>query len=122
VNGIKISGDEHLKVISQDSSAYLVKAQEIRNRISSDPSLPSDYREMYLKEVNSYIERVEQVANLKNKDKQNNGDILSLLTHLAAAGIGYHLGYTKKSDEVDEKQQFMSDVLIALKEELKKYL
>jgi hypothetical protein len=120
-NEIKISGNEHLKVILQDPSTYLKKATEIKNRISSDPHLPSDYKENFLKEVNSYIEKVEQATNAETKNKQSN-IIISLLTHLAAAGLGYHLGYAKKSEEVIEEQQFISDALVALTEELKKYL
>lgn len=121
MNEIKISGDEHLKVILQDASAYLKKAAEIRNKISSDPHIPSDYRESFLREANGYMEKVERAINPEVKDKTN-VDVVSLLTHLTVAGIGYYLGYTKKSDEIVEKQQFMSDFLIALKEELKKYL
>jgi hypothetical protein len=122
MDGVKISGEEHLKVILLDSSTYLKKATDVRNGISSDPNLQSDYREIFLREVNGYIEKVEQANLTGSKDRQANADILSLLTHLVAVGVGYYLGYNKKSDETVEKQQFISDVSAALKEELKKYL
>jgi hypothetical protein len=121
INEVKISGDEHLKIILQDSSNYLKKAYEKRDRISSDTFLPSYYKEELLKEANGYIERVEQA--LKRKNNQiNDLDVLPILTHALAFLIGHHMGYNKKSDEISEKQEFMSEALATLMEELKKYL
>lgn len=120
LNEVKISGEEHLKVILQDPSAYLKKAMEARVKISSDPFLPSEYKENLLKEANGYIEKVEQGSQLKGG--KLNVDILSLLSHLAAVGIGYHLGYSKKSGEIAEREQFTSDLFTALKKELEKYM
>jgi transcriptional regulatory protein LevR len=118
VDEVALAGEEHLKVILQDSSNYLEKAYECRNKISSDSSLSIGHKEELLREVNGYIERVEE--RLKEKPEQTN--VLSILTHVAAFGIGYFIGYNKKSGEILERQEFMSEVLVALKEELKKYL
>jgi hypothetical protein len=117
MNEVKISGDEHLKIILQDPLVYLRKSEEVRNKILSDSFLPNDYREQLLKEANGYREKVEQAVK-----KSSETNFSSLLTYLIVAGIGYYLGYAKKSDEIDEKQQFMSDFSTALREELKKYL
>jgi len=117
MNEVKISGDEHLKIILQDPLVYLRKSEEVRNKISSDSFLPNDYREQLLKEANDYRERVEREVK-----KSSETNFSFLLTHLIAVGIGYYLGYAKKSGEIDEKQQFMSDFSAALMEELKKYL
>jgi hypothetical protein len=116
---VKISGDEHLKVILQDAQAYLEKANEIRSKISSDSNLPSDYRENYLREISSYIEKVEQG---KSNGQAGRNDFTYLLTLLATAFLSYQVGYNKKSEETNEKQVFISEALAALKEELKKYL
>jgi hypothetical protein len=117
IDEIKISGKEHLKVILQDPQTYLKKAEEIRNEISSDQYLPSYEKENFLKEVNYYIEEVKQTAG-----KNSNLNVTSLIGCFIAFGLGYYLGYNKKSEEILEKQQLMSDALVALKNELKKYL
>jgi len=119
VREIRISGYEHLKIISQNPSNHLKKAYEYKNIISSDYKISDEQREEFLKEINENIEKIEQEINKSNEKSEGN---ISLLTHLVAAGVGYHLGYNKKSDEINEKQQFMSDAFVALKDELKKYL
>lgn len=49
LNEIEIGGEEHLKVILEDSDVYLKKANELRERVSSDSFLTGGDKEQILK-------------------------------------------------------------------------
>jgi Txe/YoeB family toxin of Txe-Axe toxin-antitoxin module len=62
---IEIAGEEHLKTILENPSEYLMKAEELKKEISSDPFLMSEDKEKMLKKVDGYIQQVS--SNSKNE-------------------------------------------------------
>jgi len=107
---LEISGDNHLRVILKNPSSYLNSAEEAQARISSDKFLSSEDRERMLKEINGYVDKVEENIE-KTGNKKDDG--LGTLALLAIAVL-----YMLKSDEGG----FTSDALVAFKDELEKIL
>ncbi|MEM5773118.1 MAG: hypothetical protein QXL86_02730, partial [Candidatus Aenigmatarchaeota archaeon] len=56
---IEIAGEEHLKIIKQNYSSYLKKAEELKTKIASDVFLTAEDKECMLKKISSYIKRLE---------------------------------------------------------------
>ncbi|MEM5879117.1 MAG: hypothetical protein QXU74_01325 [Candidatus Aenigmatarchaeota archaeon] len=81
---IEIAGEEHLKIIKQNSSSYLKKVEELRARIASDVFLTAEDKEKMLKRISSYVEQFEP----KRDELDINSLLLgALLTLLAKEGI-----------------------------------
>ncbi|MEM5773297.1 MAG: hypothetical protein QXL86_03720 [Candidatus Aenigmatarchaeota archaeon] len=84
IKEIEIAGEEHLKLIKQDTSSYLKKAEELRARIASDVFLTAEDKEKMLKRISSYVEQLEP----KKDELDINSFLLgALLTLLAKEGI-----------------------------------
>lgn len=81
---IEIAGEEHLKIIKQNSSSYLKKAEELKARIASDVFLTPEDKEKMLKKISSYVEQVEP-----KKEEVDVGSFLlgALLTLSAKEGL-----------------------------------
>jgi len=79
IKEIEISGEEHLKFIKRNPSAYLKKAEELKEKIASDIYLTPEDKERMLKKISSYVEQVEQ-----EKEKVDLNLLLGILLALSA--------------------------------------
>lgn len=98
LNEIEIGGEEHLKVILEDSDVYLKKANELRERVSSDSFLTGGDKEQILKKVGEYVEKV-----TKNR---NNNFWNYALAFLSGVAVGYIIPH-----DVDNQKEFVQDAL-----------
>ncbi|MEM5829141.1 MAG: hypothetical protein QW040_01210 [Candidatus Aenigmatarchaeota archaeon] len=58
IKEIEIAGEEHLKIIKQNLSSYLKKAEELRTRIASDVFLNAEDKEKLLRKISFYLQQV----------------------------------------------------------------
>jgi len=105
---LEIGGEEHLKVILKDPSAYLKRAEETQRAISSDNFLLGEDKERMLKKISGYLERVNQ------SEKKDDSDLNYILSFLAGALLVHMLR--------GDKSQFTADAIDAFKDELGKIL
>lgn len=75
---IEIAGEEHLKLIKQNSGSYLKKAEELKTKIASDIFLTAEDKEKMLKKISSYVEQVKHKG-----DMELNSFLLGILLALS---------------------------------------
>jgi len=109
---LEIGGEEHLKVILKDPSAYLRRAEDAQTMISSDRFLAGEDKERMLEKISVYLERVK--PNAGNPGNKGENESLYTLALLAMFVINM-----LKSDG---NEKFTAESVPAFKDELEKIL